>query len=649
MRLILFLLIGSWVATSSHAWLDFSGSRVRHSSSHDNHHTSHKHHGGSSSTGHHHGSHSHPHGNEENSSNQPEKLKTSDNSKDSKVHNCRGASPPKSEQSSTSPKHDHHHHHHHHKAKESPADNHKGKLESGQGKAEKKWGKHTQGNKHTNPNSAKDKERKSYKENTLHPTDWHTSQGHYHRADEHGNQFRSTSYRGNNRLHHPHYLQDGDEHKHPDPSDDDASGVHDPHHSYHRRHHHHHHHKHHGSSEHGGHQPFLYGHEHLDFWHSSKELPIQLCPMHYTSIGHRCIAIFSIGQTSWWGANSFCESIYGELLFFKNIQEYLEFLEFLQNSDLNLDLWVGGKTDGRSWRWIDGSQMPMGSPYWAIRTSHFPSWRTNEEHYYQTPSKIVTPHAGLYQSKCASMSSKYYYYMSDENCDDRRSPVCVLKNDAEIVVLKQWAVNGNIPVTSSPNSDESTEEEEEEDESSEEEGEEEEDESSEEEGEEEEEEEEKMMMNPLKKKMMNPLKKMMNPLKKKMMNPLRRMNPLKKTKMNLLKKKKKNKKKRKTKKKKKMKMMINPLKKMNPLKKTKMNLQKKKKKKRRNALRKKRNNPLRKEERNPLKKIKKRRALVTMTMRTARILKRIKAKNLVKDRATLDGLMGSPLTEEEDD
>lgn len=109
------------------------------------------------------------------------------------------------------------------------------------------------------------------------------------------------------------------------------------------------------------------------------------------------------------------------------------------------DLWIGGKTEGRAWKWIDKSTMPMGSPYWAIKSNSYPRWSGKEEMYSQAPSPITSFGLGVYNPRCASMSSKYFFYMSDEDCEDLKSPVCVLNNGAEVVVLKEWVEGSGIP------------------------------------------------------------------------------------------------------------------------------------------------------------------------------------------------------------
>ncbi|KAK7073086.1 hypothetical protein SK128_011740 [Halocaridina rubra] len=205
----------------------------------------------------------------------------------------------------------------------------------------------------------------------------------------------------------------------------------------------------------GGSPNYFENDHHLSFGHKSwgscneKAVPDRLspCPMLYTRVGKRCVAKISVAKVSWQDAASFCESIFGELISFEDFEEYFTFITLLKVSDSTADFWIGGKFEGRNWKWINKSLMPLGSPFWAIRSSSVPQWGTEAQTYYQEPASRSSFGIVTHKPRCASMSAKYFYYISEEDCYSLRSPVCVLKDDAEVVVIKEWKEGKDIPIT----------------------------------------------------------------------------------------------------------------------------------------------------------------------------------------------------------
>ncbi|CAL4067205.1 unnamed protein product, partial [Meganyctiphanes norvegica] len=162
------------------------------------------------------------------------------------------------------------------------------------------------------------------------------------------------------------------------------------------------------------------------------------CPMLYTHLGNHCIAFFSMAQVPWPEARQFCQSIYGDLISFHEIQIYESIHEYLKENQLTTDYWLGGRynMDNNGWSWLDDSPMPLGSPYWAERysSSCVPRALPSRDpfsgpgeappgapcyNYLQAPSQRTVGY-------CAAITYEHFYYVTDEECTSKRSPLCLL-------------------------------------------------------------------------------------------------------------------------------------------------------------------------------------------------------------------------------
>ncbi|XP_071530352.1 uncharacterized protein [Panulirus ornatus] len=163
------------------------------------------------------------------------------------------------------------------------------------------------------------------------------------------------------------------------------------------------------------------------------------CPMLYTLVGDRCIAFFTVARVPWSAAREFCHGIFGDLITFKNAHQYIDLLNYLQSSDLDTDLWIGGHTDSEEyseWLWVDNTPMPKGSPYWAIRLDEAASRSRYVTHKSVVYTQAPYPSRAFQVNRCAAMTPKYFYYLTDEWCSLWKSPVCVLREDAEVVMVR---------------------------------------------------------------------------------------------------------------------------------------------------------------------------------------------------------------------
>ncbi|CAL4193295.1 unnamed protein product, partial [Meganyctiphanes norvegica] len=94
------------------------------------------------------------------------------------------------------------------------------------------------------------------------------------------------------------------------------------------------------------------------------------------------------------------------------------------DEDLSSDFWLGGRYDMdlNNWCWLDDSPMPSSSPYWAVRYNSKCESRSPSSkcfNYIQLPEQHE-------QGYCAAMNYESYFYISDDKCSLRKSPLCLI-------------------------------------------------------------------------------------------------------------------------------------------------------------------------------------------------------------------------------
>ncbi|XP_068241882.1 uncharacterized protein [Palaemon carinicauda] len=161
------------------------------------------------------------------------------------------------------------------------------------------------------------------------------------------------------------------------------------------------------------------------------------CPMFYNKVGDSCLSFFSPAKISWPEARQFCLSLGGELLSIKKVTVLEQVLDYMRDSHFTSDYWIGGRfdMDSNAWTWVhDDSTMPLGSPYWAVRYNSSCSFRSPPHtDPYSSPSAGI-PGTACYKylqspwnrdaGWCASLTYEHYYYITDDICQNKRSPLC---------------------------------------------------------------------------------------------------------------------------------------------------------------------------------------------------------------------------------
>ncbi|KAK3866888.1 hypothetical protein Pcinc_027598 [Petrolisthes cinctipes] len=160
------------------------------------------------------------------------------------------------------------------------------------------------------------------------------------------------------------------------------------------------------------------------------------CPQLYTKVGQHCISVFFIGNMTWPESLAFCKAIGGDLMSLSSdLTIFSTIVQHLSSHQVTADFWVGGRyiNDSMGWTWLDEKPMTMGSPYWAVRHQDNCSTRSlyvsemNQTmvanqgvcyNYTQAPTTPLTGH-------CVAITYEHYYYLSDQNCFAKKSPMCI--------------------------------------------------------------------------------------------------------------------------------------------------------------------------------------------------------------------------------
>ncbi|XP_063599464.1 uncharacterized protein LOC134775782 [Penaeus indicus] len=158
------------------------------------------------------------------------------------------------------------------------------------------------------------------------------------------------------------------------------------------------------------------------------------CPHLYTRVGDHCLSFFFFGLVNWGEARSFCKMNGGDLLTFQDgVGIFYEIVRHLCEHNITSDFWVGGAIRNRTWTWVDGNPIEMGTPYWSLRPNPNCQHRNltaryNEESCNQFLQRPLTPAVSM----CTALTFENYFYMSDEDCLTKKSPLCVAEKEPSL-------------------------------------------------------------------------------------------------------------------------------------------------------------------------------------------------------------------------
>ncbi|KAG7174396.1 C-type mannose receptor 2-like 2 [Homarus americanus] len=147
------------------------------------------------------------------------------------------------------------------------------------------------------------------------------------------------------------------------------------------------------------------------------QLKLADCPSLYTKLGDQCVSFLPTAKVPWPEARQFCKSIYSDLWTFSDPTSFLAMYQFIRNNNVTFDLWIGGYYDQQQSAWafiqpgdsnhdapirddLPNNAMPLGFPYWAPR--------------------------------CAIVNHNLSFYLSDEECQNKHTPLCLLVSDPRL-------------------------------------------------------------------------------------------------------------------------------------------------------------------------------------------------------------------------
>ncbi|XP_018016588.1 C-type mannose receptor 2 [Hyalella azteca] len=134
-----------------------------------------------------------------------------------------------------------------------------------------------------------------------------------------------------------------------------------------------------------------------------------LCATPYVLLGTQCIHLLLTDYNSWSDARTSCGATGGDLIILDDCDQYSKVTSYLNDQGYSPDgYWIGGSDEALEgqWRWIDGSTMAMGLPYWA-----------------NTGAGIQEPDSPGVEN-CLELSSLWMYRFSNTLCSNTRRVIC---------------------------------------------------------------------------------------------------------------------------------------------------------------------------------------------------------------------------------
>lgn len=160
------------------------------------------------------------------------------------------------------------------------------------------------------------------------------------------------------------------------------------------------------------------------------------CPQLYTRVGDNCLSFFFFGNVSWGEGRSFCQTIGGDLFTPSSNAEYLNLVHHIRENELTSDFWIGGNFQNETlgWRWVNGHPIELKTPHWTIR--HIPTCQSRTIHIDYRNATLEANDGTCYSysqapeelryGDCVAMTYEMFFFLSDEDCLSKKSPLCKL-------------------------------------------------------------------------------------------------------------------------------------------------------------------------------------------------------------------------------
>ncbi|XP_018017609.1 C-type lectin domain family 10 member A-like isoform X2 [Hyalella azteca] len=131
-----------------------------------------------------------------------------------------------------------------------------------------------------------------------------------------------------------------------------------------------------------------------------------LCVHPFVLVGTQCVHISTIIYP-WHEARNQCGLVGGDLIVFDDCDQYHKVALYLNEQEHNA-YWIGGSDEAEEgqWRWVDGSPMTMGLPYWAQAVF----------------GEVEPDNPG--KQNCLELNCAWMYRFSSAWCSDARRVIC---------------------------------------------------------------------------------------------------------------------------------------------------------------------------------------------------------------------------------
>ncbi|XP_068201907.1 asialoglycoprotein receptor 2-like isoform X2 [Palaemon carinicauda] len=135
----------------------------------------------------------------------------------------------------------------------------------------------------------------------------------------------------------------------------------------------------------------------------------QECPLPFAEIGGHCIYIDSVTAGSWYDMNKYCENLNSHPVKLDDLNLFHDIVVDIKTNHLtNAHYWIGARDEGHEgeWRWTDGSNVRMGTPFWGYVQS------------------ISQQPEGQTSQNCAVLDWANFFYFNDHDCNLDRNIIC---------------------------------------------------------------------------------------------------------------------------------------------------------------------------------------------------------------------------------
>ncbi|KAK3853731.1 hypothetical protein Pcinc_039741 [Petrolisthes cinctipes] len=156
------------------------------------------------------------------------------------------------------------------------------------------------------------------------------------------------------------------------------------------------------------------------------------CPIPYVTVGGHCLFFDALEQGSWQHSRNFCEQLQGHLVKIETDNFMADVFDHIHHHGLgDASFWIGANDLAQEgvWKWHDGSNVRMGTPFWAYLAEKPPKQE---------------PMGGTKQN-CCCLNTYYLYFFHDYACDLEFSPICeysASKSNATDSSSRDFIVNG---------------------------------------------------------------------------------------------------------------------------------------------------------------------------------------------------------------